>query len=417
MEECMNKKKLSFVGVVASAALVVSALLVPSANAATRTIIVWADDVRGPQLTKLIGGNTTLVPGYTIQVKFFSGLTAEQDAWSKATAASGPDIITGPASFVLDAKSGKLSAIQPGGVNAAFAKGAISAMSYGGKQYGVALDIDTTALVYNKTLFGATAPTSLVQMVNFYNTNKSAKGLVGGVCAADGTWGSQAILNGFGGGAWDISKSKPNYTKVVLNSPAFAANVKKYLLDASGKSTGFFQWDGCNTAFSTGKIPFAITGTWNYGGYTKAGISFGLSAIPGLNGGTSAQWVNYSGAFLSSYAGVHGVSIGARQLLLNWFASTTGQVAMYKASLRPPANGPAVAQVTDPITLGVASAAQSGTPQVSALLDDKVGGSNWYDTVGALYTAIFVKGLDVVTSLNSAAAIEQKNFNDAAASL
>ena len=416
MEECM-KKKLGLVGLVASAALVGSTLLVPSASAATRTLIVWADDQRGPQLATLIGGNTSIVPGYKIQVKFFSSLTALQDAWSKASAASAPDILTGPAGFVLDAKSGKLASIQPGSKNSAFSKGAISAMSYAGKQYGVALDIDTTALVYNKTLFGSAAPTSMVQMINFYNANKDSKGLVGGVCAVDGTWGSQAILNGLGGGAWDISKSHPNYTKVVLNSAAYIANAKRYLLDSSGKSTGFFQWDGCNAAFTAGKIPFAITGAWNYGGYSKAGLSFGLSAIPGLNGGTATQWVNYSGAFLTSYAAAHHVSIGARQLLLNYFASKDGQVAMYQASKRPPANGPAVAQVTDPLTLGVAQAAQSGTPQVSALLDNKTGGTNWYDTLSAFYTAVFVQGKDITASANAAAAIEQKDFNAAAASL
>jgi len=413
----MNKRKLSLVGIAASAALVASALLVPNANAATRTIIVWADDQRGPQLTKLIGGSTSIVSGYKIQVKFFSSLTALQDAWSKASAASAPDVLTGPASFVLDAKSGKLAVIQPGSANKAFARGAVSAMSYGGKQYGVALDIDTTALVYNKTLFGATAPTSLTQMVDFYNANKVAKGLVGGVCAAEGAWGSQALLNGFGGGAWDISKRTPNYSHVVLNSPAFITNVKKYLLDSSGKSTGFFQWDSCNASFTAGKIPFAITGAWNYGGYTTAGLNFGLSGIPGLNGGSAAQWVNYSGAFLTSYASTHKVSIGARQLLLKFFASAPAQTAMYQASKRPPANSVAGAQVTDPLTLGVAKASEGGTPQVSAMLDDKAGGSNWYDTLGALYTAVFTQGKDAATSINAAAAIVQKNFNDAVATL
>jgi arabinogalactan oligomer/maltooligosaccharide transport system substrate-binding protein len=325
--------------------------------------------------------------------------------------------LTGPASFVLDAKSGKLAAIQPGSVNANFSKGAKSSMSYGGKQYGIALDIDTTALVYNTALFGTTAPKSLVQMVNFYNTNKATDGLVGGVCAADGTWGTQALLNGFGGGAWDISKSTPNYTHVVLNSPAFIGNVKKYLLNSSGKSTGFFQWDNCNAAFTAGKIPFAITGSWNYSGYTAAGMKFALSGIPGLIGGSATQWVNYSGAFLTSFAATHGVSIGSRQLLLNYFASTPGQVAMYKASQRPPANSGAAAQVTDPLTLGVAKAAQGGTPQVDALLNDKAGGTNWYDTLTALYTAIFTQGKDAATNLNAAAVIIQKNFNDAASSL
>jgi hypothetical protein len=102
---------------------------------------------------------------------------------------------------------------------------------------------------------------------------------------------------------------------------------------------------------------------------------------------------------------------------LNYFASASGQTAMYQASKRPPANNVAGAQVTDPLTLGVAKAAQGGTPQVDALLNDKTGGTNWYDTLSALYTAIFTQGKDATSSLNAAAAIVQKNFDDAAASL
>ena len=73
--------------------------------------------------------------------------------------------------------------------------------------------------------------------------------------------------------------------------------------------------------------------------------------------------------------------------------------------------------MTDPLTLGVATAAQSGTPQVDGLLNDKAGGTNWYDTLSALYTEIFTQGKDAASSLNAAAAIEQKDFDDAAASL
>ena len=45
---------------------------------AAKTITVWADEQRGPQLKSLIDGNTTIAPGYTIKVKFFSALTALQ---------------------------------------------------------------------------------------------------------------------------------------------------------------------------------------------------------------------------------------------------------------------------------------------------------------------------------------------------
>jgi len=55
------KKRFGLVSAVAAAALAVSGFAVP-AHAANRTITVWADDQRGPQLTKLIDGNTTIAP-------------------------------------------------------------------------------------------------------------------------------------------------------------------------------------------------------------------------------------------------------------------------------------------------------------------------------------------------------------------
>ena len=101
MEECMKKKQLGVIGALASAALIASAMLVPAANAASRTLTIWADDQRGPQLTTLLQGNTSIVPGYKINVKFFSSLNALQSAWANATAATAPDIYAG----ALDRKS------------------------------------------------------------------------------------------------------------------------------------------------------------------------------------------------------------------------------------------------------------------------------------------------------------------------
>jgi hypothetical protein len=46
-------------------------------------------------------------------------------------------------------------------------------------------------------------------------------------------------------------------------------------------------------------------------------------------------------------------------------------------------------------------------------LDDKTGGSNWYDTLGSALTNMLVKGDNVDTTLDAAAAILAKNFANA----
>lgn len=416
----MSVRKGRAAAITVAAALGVSVLLAPAASAATKTITIWADEQRGPQLKMLVDGNKSIVPGYVVKVKIFTALTALQGAWDKASAASGPDILTGPASMAsAGGKSGKLvSLTYPKAVAKGFSTAALSAMSYKGKVYGVPLDVDTTAFLWNKKLFGDKAPATFGDMVDWYKANKDAKGLKGGICAFEGTWGAQPIITALGGGAWAYKGTVPNFNSVLLNSAAFKANVKKYLLNADGKSNGFFQWEGCGDAFKNGTIAFANTGAWNFDGIGSAGIDYGIGAVPGLTATTKgAQWVNYSGAYMTTFAKKHGVDAGARQLLLNFFASKTGQVQMSLASGRPPAQNAAGSAMTSARTKAVAAAAKTGTPQISPALDDKVGGSNWYDVLGAVFTSIFTKGEGVDSTLDNAASILAKNFADAAKSL
>ena len=89
----MNKKRIGVVGVIAAAALAVSALAVPSAFAAKKSIIIWADETRGPALEKLVKDMEKTVPGYAVSVKSYASYDALGAAWDKATAATGPDII------------------------------------------------------------------------------------------------------------------------------------------------------------------------------------------------------------------------------------------------------------------------------------------------------------------------------------
>jgi hypothetical protein len=268
--------------------------------------------------------------------------------------------------------------------------------------------------MYWNTAFGAKAPATIDAMFKLYQTQKAAGKVTGGICAFDGTWGAQPILTALGGGAYGFTNNSPDAKKVLINSPAFKANVKKYLVGSDGKSTGFLKWDGCADEFKAGKMLAANTGAWNLSGITAAGIKFTLGAVPGLTASSKgAQWVNYSGAWVTSFARTHGAELGAKKLVIDWMASSTGQLAMYGASSRPPANTKAAANVSRANTRAFSQAASTGIPQFSAWLDDKTGGSNWYDTLGSTLTNILVKGDAVDSTLDKAAVILKKNFANA----
>ena len=106
----MKNRLLKGLALAATMSFAVGVAIVP-AQAASE-ILIWADETRGPQLKSLIDGNTTIAPGYVVKVKFFSSFDALNGAFDKATAASGPDVMTGAAG--LAASAGKSSNVIAG---------------------------------------------------------------------------------------------------------------------------------------------------------------------------------------------------------------------------------------------------------------------------------------------------------------
>lgn len=396
------------VALAAAVALGSGLLAAIPAQAASKTIVVWADETRGPQLQQLFKLESNLVPGYKVSVRAFSSFDALKSAWDKSTAATGPDIVLGSAAWgAQGAKSGKLAPITyPAKVRKQFSAATLNAMSYKGKTYGVATDIDTTVFAYNTALVSA-QPKTFKEMVDFYLANKSKYSA--GFCSFNGTWGAHPVITALGGGAFSA-----DYSKTLINSAAFKSNIKSLLLGSDGKSNGFFKWEGCDADFKAGKIPFAGIGAWNLSGISEAKVAIKLGYFPGTTATTrGAQWANYSGAFLTSYAAKHGVATGARNLLFNFFASDSGQAKMSVIGKRPPANSAAAARVTDAQTKAIAAAGQTGTPQVGALLDDKTGGADWYAVTGDIFKKILTEGAAVDATLDSAAEVLTKNFANA----
>ena len=409
-------KKKSLLGALVSAALVAGIALVPSANAANKTIIVWADDQRGPALKKFLDGNTTVAPGYVVKVSTYSNYDALDGAWQKATAASGPDIMFNPVGDALKyARSGKvLPLFLPTESKNNISATALKYATYQGKVYAVPLDIDTTSMYWN-TKFGP-APETFADLAAAFTKAKAAGTATVGWCAGDGTWGSLPFLTAMGGGAWGYvgKSSTPDVSKILFNSPTAAANIKKYALGADGKSNGLFDWSGwdsgCGQTWLAGKAMAINTGSWRLSATKDAKISFTIQPTPTLSGkGITRQWAGYGGAWVSSFAGDHGVVLGARKVL-NYLSTAPGSLAYALASGRPSPNSAITSKLSADVQGFAKAGALNGAVQENALLGDSTGGSNWYDVLDSTYTAIFTKGQDVQATLDKGAAILKKNW-------
>jgi arabinogalactan oligomer / maltooligosaccharide transport system substrate-binding protein len=407
----MNKKRFGVVGVIAAAALAVSALAVPSAFAAKKPIVIWADETRGPALLKLVKDMEKTVPGYKVDVKSFASYDALNAAWDKATVATGPDIVLRDGALAFSgAKSGRIqSLVISSATRRAFSPGSWSSLTVKNRVYGIPTDADTTGMIYNTAMF-PTAPKTIGEIYDYYIKNKST--LTNGICSFNGTWGAHPVLTALGGGAWGYTKKgAADFNKVLFNSAAFKANAKKYLVGANGKTNGFFSYDGCDTAFKAGKTPVALVGAWNMSGIEATSVKFAWGSLPGVTAGTFGnQWAGFAGAFMTSYATSHGVKSGANQLLNRFFASEEGQLAFNEAqaSQRPLAHITAAAKTKDKNAQGIGASSKNSIRQIAAL-DDNTGGANWYAVSDDALKDIFA-GKDIDDTLDKAAAVLRKNF-------
>ncbi|MSZ09134.1 MAG: extracellular solute-binding protein [Actinobacteria bacterium] len=411
----MTKKRLGAVGVIAAAAIAVSGLFVPSANA-NNTIVVWADGDRGPNLEKVLKEKGDWVSGYTITVKSFSNFDALKDAFDKATDASGPDIVMGANDWVpTGAKSGKLAPITlTASQKARFTAGQLFDLTYKGKLYGVPVDVNNVAMIYNTDLV-KTAPKTFGEMVALYKANKASKGLKAGLCVAGGgmSWGAHSIFSALGADAYQFdSRDKIVYNRS-FNGTTFGKNVRTHLLDGK-KSNGFLPASdaGCKDNFLDGKVPYAIIGNWEWKDYVAKGFTMNLMPVPGVVANKPGKMFgSVSGALLTTFAAKHGVEAGAKSLLTNFFGSTDGQVRYQKVEGRPPAEkGAALDATVSAAQRGFGAAATlSSLPQIGAFLNNNAGGANYWDSAPAYWTAVLVDGKDAVVEGNKLAAIWRAN--------
>jgi maltose-binding protein MalE len=398
----MNKKRFGFAGVVASFALALSALVAPSANAAEE-IVVWADESRGANLKKVLAVKADWVPGYTVKVVSFSNFDALKDAFDKATDATGPDIVVGANDWVpTGAKSGKLAPITvTAAVKARFNPTQFLDLTYKGKLYGVPVDINNVAMIYNTDLV-KTAPKTFGEMVELYKSLKTSKGLKAGLCIAGGgmSWGAHSVFSALGADAYQFNSRDAIVYGRSFNATAFGQNVRTYLMDGK-KSNGFFPATdaGCKDNFLAGKVPYAVIGNWEWTDYVAKGFDMNLMPVPGVNAGKYGKMFgSVNGAMLTTFAAKHGAEAGAKSLLTNFFASTDGQVRYQAFEKRPPAEKGAQADSTVSAgQRGFGSAASlAGIPQIGAFLNSNKGGANYWDSAPAYWTAVLVDGKDAV---------------------
>ena len=239
---------------------------------------------------------------------------------------------------------------------------ALSAMTYNGKLFGLPMFAEAVAVIYNKKLLPNGVPTTWDAFIKAAQAN-TGNGKFGFLVDLSNAYMNYGIFSAYGSYVFKNTGGTLNVKDVGLANAGADKAVSllndlryKYNLIPEGVDGGVAK-----SAFTDGRLAMLMTGPWDMGDIKKAGIDYGIGALP-TPPGASAKWspfVGVQGVMLNAY----GKNKAAAANLAKALVSSPAQVAFNKAGGRIPASISARVQLkTDPVVVGFGKSISAGTP-------------------------------------------------------
>ena len=249
-------------------------------------LLVWIDLDTFAQA--VIEGFNAKYPNVNVQNELV-GLDANAKLSLDGPAGIGPDVLTlqdgaitnSIADGLLEPFPPALAAIVQDKIH----ETPVSVATYDGSIYGVPFTIEHISLYYNKDLVGIPATTieEIIEFAKTYNDPSSGKYAMR-FLPGDG-FHSLAFTTTFGfrpfGPYGDDWKNPGFDSKEMTEALTFINNNLKAVFDYTSADA---NWDGVVAAFQRGEAPYCITGPWAAPGAMAAGLNFGTTKLPTVNG-------------------------------------------------------------------------------------------------------------------------------------
>jgi maltose-binding protein MalE len=351
---------------VAAAVSAFAALSAVPTPAAGPTIVVWTDASRAASVGNA-ASTWAAANGATIQVvtKDYGSIAP---SLGSSTVADAPDIVVAAHYW-----TGQLAAdnlIEPlypsAAVSAQFPASTLRAFSYGtvGKRlYGIPVQVENIGLIVNTRL--AKVPTSFAALEASALRWKQKNHLPFGLCVQQSPGGDAyhmyPFFSGLGGYVFGTTRSgSVDPSNIGVANTAFLKHSR--LIDRwnrEGLINSKVDYATCDSAFTSGRTPYWISGPWATSDIQKAGITFKVVQLPPIVK-PSVPFLNVDGIMVTKFASAHGVDSQAKELVTSVFSTPSAQTLIAQAGGDAPANSKAKAAT--PILAQFARAGRGGIP-------------------------------------------------------
>ena len=203
---------------------------------------------------------------------------------------------------------------------------AVDAKMKDGKMYGLPISLQTVALYYNKDLV-ETPPETFEEILEFAKTyNDAANGKYALRLMPNSSYTNYFCLTPFGY-RW-FGENGEDWKNPGFDSPEVAEGLEffKSLRTAYDVDNADATNDAVYGAFDRGEVPFVINGPWGIASAKAAGVNFGVTKIPTINGKQPYTFAGAQIIAVSSYS----KNFDAAFAFAEFFLSNEGAQILYE---------------------------------------------------------------------------------------
>lgn len=328
-------------------------------------LLIWADDTRAPIMEEL-GAQFEAEFGVPVKVTELGFGDIRAQLAVAGPAGEGPDIIIGAHDWLGELiVNGLLEPIELGSLADDFEQVTIDAFAWGDQLYGVPAAFESIGLIYNKALVPTPPATwdELLEMASALTDRE--QGYYGFLMQMPDPYHTFPLFSATGGYVFGTHEDGTlNPLDVGLNNAGSVRGLEAFdHLIESGLLPVGTDYNTMTSLFNQGRVGMIISGPWALGDAAAAGIDFGFTSIPTIDGGQPAPFVGVQGFMVSSFSENKFL---AEVFLTEFVMSTDTYLAMFARDPRPPAYKPALDQLEDNLVVrGVRESGGAGVPMPS----------------------------------------------------
>lgn len=382
--------------------LILGLLLVAGLAATASTagkLLIWADDTRFP-IMQTVAAQFTAAYGVEVEVQQVGFGDIRGNLATAGPAGEGPDILIGAHDWLGELiQNGLIEPIVlPTSMVAAFDPVAIDAFGWGGQLYGVPYATENVAMIYNKALIPVLPSTFEGLLTIAKGLTDVEAGTYGLLIQEPDPYHTFALHSAGGGYIFGLDENGVlDPCDIGLDNAGSIAGAK--ILDQmvkDGIEVAGADYSLVTGLFNQGKLGAMIGGPWTLADAQKAGINYGVAAIPTIGGEAPGVFVGVQGFMISAFSEN---KVLANLFVKDFLVTKEVMLNLFDLGKRPPAYLPALAELSaDADIQGFAASAAKGTPmpKISQM------GSVWSAWSDALQL-IVNQQLDPETAMKNAA--------------